>query len=32
MREKGLAQAARFTWGKTAAETLVAYRRALELA
>jgi glycosyltransferase involved in cell wall biosynthesis len=32
MREKGLAQAARFTWEKTAAETLAAYRRALELA
>jgi len=32
MREKGLAQAARFTWRKTAGETLAAYRRALELA
>jgi glycosyltransferase involved in cell wall biosynthesis len=30
MREKGLAQAARFTWRKTAAETLAAYRNALE--
>jgi glycosyltransferase involved in cell wall biosynthesis len=32
MREKGLAQAAHFTWEKTAAETLAAYRRALESA
>ena len=32
MRQKGLAQAARFTWEKTAQETLAAYRRALESA
>ncbi len=32
MRAKGLAQAARFSWGKTAGETLAAYRSALELA
>jgi glycosyltransferase involved in cell wall biosynthesis len=31
MREKGLAQAAQFTWQKTARETLVAYRDALGL-
>jgi glycosyltransferase involved in cell wall biosynthesis len=31
MRAKGLAQAARFTWEKTARETLAAYRRVLEL-
>jgi glycosyltransferase involved in cell wall biosynthesis len=29
MREKGLVQAARFTWEKTACETLVAYRHVL---
>lgn len=29
MREKGLAQASRFTWAKTARETLAAYRGAL---
>jgi glycosyltransferase involved in cell wall biosynthesis len=29
MREKGLAQAAQFTWEKTARETLAAYRHAL---
>jgi glycosyltransferase involved in cell wall biosynthesis len=32
MRQKGLAQAARFTWEKTAGETLAAYRRALQSA
>jgi glycosyltransferase involved in cell wall biosynthesis len=31
MREKGLAQAAQFTWDKTARETLAAYRHALEM-
>jgi len=31
MREKGLAQAARFTWEKTARETLAAYQHALGL-
>jgi glycosyltransferase involved in cell wall biosynthesis len=30
MREKGLAQAAQFTWEKTARETMVAYLHALE--
>jgi len=30
LREKGLQQAARFTWQKTAAETLAAYRAALD--
>jgi glycosyltransferase involved in cell wall biosynthesis len=30
MREKGLARASRFTWERTARETLVAYRDALE--
>jgi glycosyltransferase involved in cell wall biosynthesis len=30
MRKKGLVQAARFTWEKTARETLVAYRHVLE--
>jgi glycosyltransferase involved in cell wall biosynthesis len=29
MREKGLAQAAHFTWEKTARETLAAYQHAL---
>ncbi len=30
LRQQGLAHAARFTWGRTAAETVVVYRRALK--